>query len=312
MMNQDNQDNPRDLVHFPQTHRLGVSLQFKYSTWSSKSQAKGDREWFWRTFREVCSWSDSDWRHEASPELLEAELERKLSSSLGRSFSRRFLGRDGKDRRFPGDPGESEAVPGSLYMLVKRVSFCCRVTGYSSLNLEVAVSGFQSLAEIFERDFESFKVFFEPFLFQALETAYDGRLASSLSADPDFSEGFRADFERRLPSSPSSSKQPTKQRPWSDSQARAEWLLRLVNGSLVVPVVLALLVLIFAGIALRDLHRSYVDGLARLLEVAITQRETAGSSSPHQQKPGSVSTTPPPPASPDSASQANEPPGSTP
>jgi len=304
--------NSRDLAHFPQTHRLAVSLQFKYSTWSSKSQAKGDRESFWQTFREVRSWSDSDWRQEASPELLEAELERNLSSTLGRNFSRRFLGRGGKDRHFPGDPGESEAAPGSFYRLVKRVSFSCRVTGYSSLNLEVAISGFQSLAEIFERDFESFRVFFEPFFLQSLETAYTDRLASSLSADPDFSEAFRADFERSLPSSPTPSKRPTKQRQWSDPQVRAEWLLRLVNGSLVVPVVLALLVLIFAGIALRDLHRSYVDGLTRLLEIAITQHETAGSSSPHQQKPDSVSTTPPPPAFPDSTSQAQEPPVSTP
>lgn len=255
-----------DRVHFPQTHAFDLRLRFRYRSSSASGRDRGDdAEAFWDAFREVASTSSNDWRSEATAELMQAEFERKLSASLGRMFSRRFLGR-GHHGMMEGRVGEP--APASFYVLVKSVSFRCRVSGYSSLNLDMAVSGFQALADLFDRDFESFRVFFDPFLAQSIENAYSDRLAACLAAEPDFPQGFIADFQR--PRAPSTEAPAPKKRAGVDPGLRAEWLWRLANGSLLVPVALALAVLIFGGLALRDLHRAYVDGLSRVLELATT------------------------------------------
>lgn len=256
-----------DLIHFPQTHSFDLHLRFRYrSSKVSDHERSGNAEAFWAAFREVVSTSSNDWQNEATAELMQAEFERKLSASLGRMFSRRFLGRGHHHGMMEGRVGEP--APASFYVLVKSVSFRCRVSGYSSLNLDMAVSGFQALADLFDRDFESFRVFFEPFLAQSIGEAYGDRLAACLAAAPDFPQGFIADFQR--PRAPSTEAPVPKKRAGVDPGLRAEWLWRLANGSLLVPVAFALAVLIIGGLALRDLHRAYVDGLSRVLELATT------------------------------------------
>jgi hypothetical protein len=86
-------------------------------------------------------------------------------------------------------------APAAFYALVKKVGFRCRVVGYSSLDLEIDGFRLQALAEFFDRDFESFRVFFGPFLYRSLASSYNGHLASSLAAVLSFPDSFKADFE---------------------------------------------------------------------------------------------------------------------
>jgi len=261
MNRSDTRVRPSDLgASYPQTHSFGVCLRFRPGAEVRQPSDLDSREAFWRGFVELTKGSfGEDWRIQARPGLLEAAFEREVSAALGEQFSRRFLGR-GPYKRHPGDPGEE--APAAFYTLVKKVGFRCRVTGYSSLNVKMTVSGFQSLMEIFDRDFESFRVFFEPFLYRSLASAYNGHLASSLSAELRFPDAFKTDFETPPPP-------PASTRSRWDAHARADWLWRLANGSLLIPVLLALAVLVFAGMAVRDLHRTYVDGVSRLLDLTV-------------------------------------------
>lgn len=256
----------------PQVHSLSVTMRFRRSVERDNIREGDARSAFWRTLAWLTAGPDGSynkWRLEAPPEVLEAEFERILGARMTGLFSHRFLGED-HPMRFPA----AWAVPSDFFALVKKVSFTCKVSGYSSINFEVVISGFQALAEIFDRDFESFRVFFEPFLFGALGDAYNASVENGVTADLRFSADFREDFERPLLRSKlASAAAELSTRLPSDAAARAQWLWRLANGSLLVPVVLALVILIFGGMALRDLHRAYVDGLARLLEVTLSQQE---------------------------------------
>lgn len=149
------------------------------------------------------------------------------------------------------------------------VTFSVRLAGYSSLNLDLSIGSFKSLVEVFDNDFESFRVFLEVYVPDVFGQVFDNERADRtefLIQIPNSYEQAFADSGKTISSLPEpSNASPSTALPTS-SRDRAEWLWRLANGSLLVPVVLSLVVMYFGMVALRDIRGSQNDALKPILD----------------------------------------------
>ncbi len=154
------------------------------------------------------------------------------------------------------------------------ITFSTRIAGYSSLNLELSTGSFQQLAKAFENDFDSFRVFLEAFVPVAFATVFTeddaDRLEFAVTIPPSAEQSFRTAATNTHGShitAPAPSSPPV---PVAASQSmtreRAEWLWRLANGSLLVPVLLALLVLYQGMRMLSDIRATQYEALKPILE----------------------------------------------
>lgn len=150
------------------------------------------------------------------------------------------------------------------------ITFSTRIAGYSSLNLDLSAGSFTQLAKAFENDFDSFRVFLEAFVPVAFADVFAqdnaDRLDFSVTVPASAEHAFRAaaiptpspQVEALAPSTAAGSP--------STARERAEWLWRLANGSLLIPVVLALLVLYQGMKMLSDIRASQYEALKPILE----------------------------------------------
>lgn len=155
------------------------------------------------------------------------------------------------------------------------VLFSVTLRGYTSLNLDVDISPLQKLAAAFESDFDSFRVFLDVFVPQTIADIFTQDFANSFSYNIDIPQDFKQEFlaapqHTVLPKAVTESTASRVETKNSDSQERAQWLWRLANGSLVVPVVLALIVLYF--------------GWKEMSSLRDTQQKALESALDHQQK----------------------------
>lgn len=148
------------------------------------------------------------------------------------------------------------------------VSFSTRIAGYSSLNLDLLVGSIKQVARAFDDDFDSLRVFLEMFVPEAYARVFDVDHADSL------------DFAITIPTTVEHAFRSAAQGPVPQGAAvplgaggtavaqrdRAEWLWRLANGSLLVPVLLALVVLYQGMKMLEDIRGSQHEMLMPILE----------------------------------------------
>lgn len=147
--------------------------------------------------------------------------------------------------------------------------------GYTSLNLDVDISPLHKLASAFESDFDSFRVFLDVFVPQTIGDIFTPDFANSFSYNIDVPQDFKQAFlaapqPAAIPKAAATEAAPPAHTKGTDSQERAKWLWRLANGSLVVPVVLALIVLYF--------------GWKEMSSLRDTQQKALESALDHQQK----------------------------
>ncbi len=144
----------------------------------------------------------------------------------------------------------------SQLLALSRVAFSTSIEKYGSLEIGVTPSSVTKLAEAFAGDFDTLVVLLDAFIPQAFRDVFPNEFADSLEftvAVPavmvDEFARARNTAEARQPVKPSLSPPPTVPQAsdsrGSDAARRAEWVWRLANGSLLVPVILALLVLYF-------------------------------------------------------------------
>jgi hypothetical protein len=188
-----------------------------------------------------------------------------------------------------------------------RVLFSVTIRDYASLNLDLDIAPIDKLAAAFESDFDTFRVFLNVFIPVTFGDIFTEDFADSFSYDIDIPKDFKNAFEsvptrsEALKSAPAqitvpsqSSSTPT----GADSQRRAEWLWRLANGSLLVPVVLALVVPYFGWREMSDRRGvqekaldSVLDHQQKLLEQD-RQRIEKLLQPPASAKPGGTDTAP--------------------
>lgn len=146
--------------------------------------------------------------------------------------------------------------------------FATRIAGYSSLNLDLSTGSLKRLAKAFDDDFESFRVFldaFVPVAFAGVFTeAQADRLDFEVKVPASLEQVFRA-VARESEESPSLVAGAAKVSATS-SRERAEWLWRLANGSLLIPVLLALLVMYQGMKMLSEIRRAQYEALQPVME----------------------------------------------
>lgn len=148
------------------------------------------------------------------------------------------------------------------------IIFAVRIAGYSSINLDLSVGSIKKVAEIFDGDFDSFRVFLEAFVPQAYARVFSSSDAERLDCAVQIPNTFARAFSATMsPSSPAvlpeqqiSSLSPT------SAREKAEWLWRLANGSLLVPVILSLAVMYLGMTMLRDIGKSQQTMMAPIFE----------------------------------------------
>lgn len=152
------------------------------------------------------------------------------------------------------------------------VSFATRITGYASLDLALSVGSFPQLAKAFGSEFESFRVFLEAFVPVAFRNVFDDEAADRL----EFTVSIPSSTEQQFRIVPETSDMPSQQlaplvsQPAVPGQGaareRAEWLWRLANGSLILPVLLALFVMYQGVKMLSDIRSTQYEAIRPVLE----------------------------------------------
>jgi hypothetical protein len=153
------------------------------------------------------------------------------------------------------------------------VTFVTRLAGYASLNLDVVPGAFRDIATAFDNDFDSFRVFLEAFVPIAFAGVFSDEMADKLdftvTVPPSTEQAFRAaasvgsgvtgDAAPRAPEAERVVHQ-------TSARERAEWLWRLANGSLLVPVVLGLVVMYFSVRMLLEVRSTQDTALKPILD----------------------------------------------
>lgn len=147
------------------------------------------------------------------------------------------------------------------------ITFSTRIAGYASLNLDLVTSSLKQVAAAFEDDFDSFRVFLEAFVPVAFAGVFSessaDRLAFTVAVPASVERAFREAGTQRQTLVPVA--EPIAAGPTS-SRERAEWLWRLANGSLLVPLLLALLVMYHGIKMLGDIRAAQDEALKPVLE----------------------------------------------
>ena len=180
------------------------------------------------------------------------------------------------------------------------ITFVVRLSGYSSIDLDLSVGSIKNVADVFDKDFDSFRIFLEAFVPQAYTRVFGSSDAHPLDCEVKIPNSFAQAFSAAATPTPPSSAAPPDLQPGEPSptgaREKAEWLWRLANGSLLVPVALSLVVLYLGMSMLHDIGKSQHEMMApifehqmRLLEEDRRRlvRETAPTVPPTPPKPAS-------------------------
>ena len=150
------------------------------------------------------------------------------------------------------------------------VTFSTRIVGYASLSLDLSAGSFTHLAQAFDNDFDSFRVFLEAFVPIAFAGVFSedtaDRLDFAVSIPASAEQAFRAaSTGGPVPQAPPPTAQPSPGSPGA-ARERAEWLWRLANGSLLIPVLLALLVMYQGMKMLTEIRAAQHEAVKPILE----------------------------------------------
>ena len=158
--------------------------------------------------------------------------------------------------------------------LASSVIFSLHIVGYSSLSLDMSVGSINKVAEIFENDFDSFRVFLDAFVPVAFAEVFNRDDSDRVDFSVQIPDTYRHDFSghpsRPLTNSPSlvgSEESAMKKLP--QGRERAEWLWRLANGSLLVPVILALAVMYEGMLTLKSIYNMQYDAMKPVLDLQL-------------------------------------------
>jgi hypothetical protein len=177
------------------------------------------------------------------------------------------------------------AIQRERIRIVEAVSliFSTRIASYSSLNLELSMGSLEKVAKVFDSNFESFRVFLEAFVPLAFANVFSEDFADLHAFEISIPTSFTTAFSS-VPSSPNPPSAPAAvpvqaaasptpapvRSTFSDaalnSREKAEWAWRLANGSLLVPLLIALAVMFFGFREVSQLQRTQFEAIKPILE----------------------------------------------
>ena len=183
------------------------------------------------------------------------------------SFARLIEQRQQFLRESPGLKAVSEKLAAT-----SQIMFAVRVAGYSSINLDLSVGSLTKVAEVFDNDFDSFRVFLEAFVPQAYASVFHSNDAERLDSTVQIPDSFEKAFAAAATQSPTQvvsaapPEQLVREQLPSAAREKAEWLWRLANGSLLLPVLLSLVVLYLGMSMLHDIGKSQNEMMKPIFE----------------------------------------------
>ncbi len=154
------------------------------------------------------------------------------------------------------------------------IVFSTRIVGYASLSLDLATGSFEQLAKVFDGNFDTFRIFLDAFVPLAFADVFDqdsaDRFAFDVTVPQSAQESFNyaaqhPDPPRHAPASgPGVALGGTPHQ--SSARERAEWLWRLANGSLLIPVLLTILIAFYGLRLLSDIRQSQYQAMQPILQ----------------------------------------------
>jgi len=233
---------------------FGMALRESLLDSLSEPLRKAESEVFPRAIRDLDHWMfrfgpDKEWYRYQAGDVVSKLLE----------YERDIL---------EGTPGLREAR--GKILAATGVFFSTQIAGYSSLNLDLATGSFEKLAKVFDGHFDEFRVFLEVFVPAAFgdvfEQDFSNRLAFTATIPQSVEDAFmEASSEPHTASTaPAAPSLPTSI--VATTRERAEWLWRLANGSLLIPVVIALVVMFYGVRMLSDIHKAQDEALRPILQ----------------------------------------------
>jgi hypothetical protein len=155
--------------------------------------------------------------------------------------------------------------------LTSDVTFSVRIDGYSSLDLSLLVGQIEKLAAVFDSDFESFRVFLDVFVPKAFGDVFVDDIANEMSFEINIPQSIKDVFVQPNVTNPPIV-EPTKppvlgtEAAKSNAEQRAQWLWKLANGSLLIPVLIALAVMYFGLKEIASIRILQYEALKPILE----------------------------------------------
>lgn len=153
------------------------------------------------------------------------------------------------------------------------IFFSARISGYASLGFDLSVGSFSQLAKAFDGDFDSFRVFLEAFVPVAFGEVFDQKFVAGLDFTISIPSSVEQAFDAAAAAPVAAHSATAAQAPppaiashSSAARERAEWLWRLANGSLLIPVIITLFVMFYGAQLLLDIRNSQNVAFQPILE----------------------------------------------
>lgn len=153
------------------------------------------------------------------------------------------------------------------------VMFATKIVGYSSMTLDVTTGSFLELSKAFDGNFDTFRVFLDAFIPTAFADVFSQEFADRLDFSATVPASTQQAFEAASATSaaahtravPDSGAAPPVA-PTAAARERAEWLWRLANGSLLVPVLLSLFVMYYGLRMITDIRSAQFEAMKPILD----------------------------------------------
>jgi|GEM_PF-2021591 len=155
--------------------------------------------------------------------------------------------------------------------LTSDIIFSVRIEGYSSCNLSLLVGQIEKLVAVFDSDFESFRVFLDAFVPKAFGDVFVDDIANEMSFEINIPQSIKDVFVQPNVTNPPIV-EPTKppvlgtETAKLNAEQRAQWLWKLANGSLLIPVLIALVVMYFGLKEIVSIRTLQYEALKPILE----------------------------------------------
>ena len=154
-----------------------------------------------------------------------------------------------------------------------RVFFSTRIVGYASLNFDILTGSFSELVKVFDGNFDAFRVFLDAFIPISFGNVFDPDISDdlefSISISPEFEKAFNAAVQTKIDEKKTiilNEKEKSTILTKSASREKAEYIWRIANGSLLLPVLLTFLVLYYGLQLLSDIRKSHEEMLKPILQ----------------------------------------------
>lgn len=242
-----------------------VKIDIRVTPSNSRNE-KSDRYSFWNTVMDKSLNSS----YEYSIDEIENRFRDNFGISLKRNLERFFFSEDLRymlgDRHIERISQTQIDYVEKKIELLSQVFFQVRIQGYTSLNFSLEMTSISKIAELFNNNFDLFRMFLDAYIPRSFENSVnnfdtEGKFDFEIKNIP--TELINA-FNQSAPlnNTPTAALIPSNsaiQPKNSNNSDKSQWIWAIVNGSLLVPLFLALVIFYFAFVNLANERKEFQE-----------------------------------------------------